>query len=149
MSRRAFTLVELVISLAVIAIIGGIGISALLNARDSKNLDVISDGIEATLSQARSDAIAGKNSSSFGVEFESGSYTFFMGSTYSGGTAPSGVTLLPGGWVIGTSTSNGVSYIVFNHLTGTAQATGTITVSKGSLTRTITIGPAGTITVVK
>lgn len=149
MSKRGFTLVEVIISLMVISIIGGIGISAFLNARDSKNLDTISDGLEAVLNQAKSDAVAGKNSSNFGVEFDKGSFTYFAGSSYSAGATTNQTTLLPAGWAISTSTSNHLSYITFNHLSGTAQATGTITISKGASSRVITIGSAGDITVIR
>ena len=149
MSKRGFTLIEVVISLAVLIIIGAIGISAFLNARDSKNLDTITDGLEAVLNQAKSDAVAGKNAANFGVEFDRTSFTYFMGSSYSAGATTNQTTLLPAGWAISTSTSNRLSYITFNHLTGTAQATGTVTVSKGTSSRAIVIGSAGDITVIR
>lgn len=150
--QKGFTLVEVIISIFVLIIIGGIGISAFYSAKDSKNLDVLTDGLDFTLEQAKADAIAGKNASDYGVQFDNGSFTYFMGSSYTPGAATNKVTALPGGWTLGTTTSSGKSYIVFSHLTGLAQATGTIKVSKSlnpALLHSITIGPSGDITVVK
>jgi prepilin-type N-terminal cleavage/methylation domain-containing protein len=150
--RGGFTLIEVLISVAVIVIIGAIGISSLYNARDSKNLDAVADGLDAVLEQAKSDAIAGKSAASYGVWFDSGSYAYFQGSAYSAGAGTNKVTILPGGWKLSTTTSSGRSYIVFTHLTGAAQATGTVTVSKiadPSLARSISIGSAGDITVIR
>ena len=149
---RGFTFVEVLISIFVLILLGSIGVTAFISSRDSKNLDVITDGLDSTLELAKSDAIAGKNASNFGVEFDSGSYTYFAGSAYSAGTATNKVTLLPTGWKLSTTTSSGRSYIVFNHLTGTAQATGTITVSNianASSTRSVSVGASGDITVIK
>ncbi|HEX7724804.1 MAG TPA: hypothetical protein VF438_03670 [Candidatus Paceibacterota bacterium] len=153
-SRGGFTYVEVAISLAVLVIIGAIGISTFYGARDSKNLDVITDGLDSVLEQAKADAIAGKNASSFGVYFDTTSYTYFSGSTYTAGASTNKIVNLPGGWKLATSTGNPASVIVFNHLTGTAVATGTITISKTtanstSTIRSISVGTAGDISVIR
>ena len=154
LSLDGFTLPEVLISLAVLGIIGAIGITAFYNARDSKNLDVITDGVDSVLEQAKSDAIAGKNASNFGVYFDTASYTYFAGSSYTAGASTNKIANLPGGWKLATSSALTSSAIVFNHLTGTAVATGTITISKTSnnsagTTRYITVGSGGDISVIR
>lgn len=149
-----FTLTEVLISIGILIVIGALCVSAFLNARTSKNLDVITDGLNAVLEQAKGDAIAGKNASMTGVRFDTTSYTYFSGSTYTAGAAANKVTNLPSGWRLSTSTSFGQTYVYFNRLTGSVNATGTITISKisnnsTSTTRYITVGSAGDISVIR
>jgi prepilin-type N-terminal cleavage/methylation domain-containing protein len=154
LSFGGFTLPEVLISIAVLTIIGAIGITAFYGARDSKNLDIITDGIDSVLEQAKADAIAGKNAANFGVHFDTASYAYFSGSTYTAGAATNKVVNLPGGWRLATSSALTSSAIIFTHLTGTAVATGTITISKisnnsTSTTRYITVGSGGDISVIR
>lgn len=149
---RGFTVVEVLISIAIIAVIGALGISAFYGARPAKHLEVITDGLESTLTKAKADAMAGKYGSNFGVLFASTSYSYFVGSSYDASTSTNRITDLPEGWQIGTTTGNGSSYVVFTRLSGAAQTTATVTITylpDPALTRQITIGPSGNISVIK
>jgi hypothetical protein len=106
------------------------------------------------MEQAKGDAIAGKNAANAGVHFDATSYAYFTGSTYTADAATNKVSILPSGWRLSTSTSFGQSQVLFNHLTGSVTATGTITISKisgnaTSTTRYITVGSAGDISVIR
>jgi type II secretory pathway pseudopilin PulG len=153
-SASGFTLVEVIISITVLIIIGALGLSSFYNARDSKNLDIIADGLDSTLEQAKGDATAGKNGTHAGVRFDITSYTYFSGPIYIEGAAGNKITYLPTGWRLATSTSFSKTSVMFNHLTGAVNATGTITISKTSnngtgTTRLITVGSAGDISVIR
>lgn len=150
--NRGFTAVEVMISIAIVVILGAIVVSSFSNARTTKTLDVITDGLVATLEAARADALAGKGSGSFGVAFASSSYSYFIGASYSESDPSNKITELPSGWSLSTTTGNGASEILFSRISGAAQTTATVTVTNiavPSLSRSISIGGSGEISVVR
>lgn len=146
-------MVEAMIAIAIIVVLGAMGIAAFHNSNKSKSLEIISDGLAFSLSSARADAIAGKGGSAYGIFIASSSYSYFIGSNYVPGVASNKPHALPAGWALSTSTSLGSSSsFIFQRLTGAVSATGTVTVRKidePSLTRSLNIGELGTVTVVR
>lgn len=145
-----FSFTEVLMAISILIVIGAIGIGVFYNSKKTKTLEVIADGLNFTMAQARSDALAGKNGSNFGIFVAPDSYTYFQGSTYVSGEAGNKTTALPSGWLLSTSTGNGSSAIVFLRLTGTPQAMATVTVSNiatPSLTRSLVVGFQGNISV--
>ncbi len=125
---RGFSFVEVSIALLILLILGALGINAFLNAKTTKNLEIISTGLVFTLNQARSDALAGKNSSAYGVHIASTSYSYFAGGTYNPSASDNRINNIPSGWRLSTSTSNGESQFVFRRLSGNSTASGTVSV---------------------
>ncbi|MCX6715745.1 MAG: hypothetical protein NT077_01855 [Candidatus Taylorbacteria bacterium] len=150
--HAGFTVVETLIAIFILILIGSIGISVFYNSRSTKTLDVVTDGLNFTLELARSDALAGKNASNFGIFVATSSYTYFMGSSYDSSDLNNKTTKIPSGWLLSTSTANGSSAIVFTHLTGNPQSMATVTISNIAtppLKRDLVIGSQGDISVIK
>lgn len=150
--RRGFTLVEILVSLAIILLLMGIGAYALIASRTAKQLDTMTDSITAKLEEAKSNAISGKNGTNFGLAFSTTTYVYWSGSSYSPGNANNLTYPVTNGFSI-TSTIPGTDHaIMFARITGLPNATGSITITSNqnaSTTDTITIGTLGDITVVK
>ncbi len=141
---------ELLMALFIMILIGAIGTTVFYGSKRTKTLEVITDGLNFTMELARSDALAGKGGSNFGIFIATSSYTYFMGSSYVDGNASNRTTTIPSGWLLSTSTGNGSSAIVFLRLAGTPQAMATVTVSNigdPSLTRSLIVGSQGNISV--
>jgi prepilin-type N-terminal cleavage/methylation domain-containing protein len=92
---KGYTLIELLVSMGILAIlfaITTINISPLpSNTVQTTNLDTLLSDIRSQQTQAMS------SDASYGVHFEAGSYTLFLGSTYTQGlSANSVISLDPG-----------------------------------------------------
>jgi prepilin-type N-terminal cleavage/methylation domain-containing protein len=149
--HRGFTLVEILTSIAIIILVFGIGTYAFVSAKRSASLNTATDGLVFMLDQAKTNALAGKNGQNFGVYFDTYSYTYFAGSSYSVSNASNVVRQLGSGYKLTISLSAVGSTTIFSRLTGVPSATGTITVTdtSSSKTQTVTVGNQGEITVVK
>lgn len=144
---RGLTMIELLIVLAVVILLVGGAVTAFSHSTNAKSLSSAADAVVFTLEQAKSEALAGKNGVAHGVHFATSSYTVFAGSTYDTGD-PEAVYTLPNGLSISTELS-GSTDVTFARLTGDASETGTLTVSDGSNTKTISIGSAGDVSVIQ
>lgn len=86
--QKGFTLVELIISIALIAIIVGISFSNLGGHQEKLEVDLEAEKIVAYLRETRNKAIAGQDNSSWGIHFVNVSndddyYNLFKGLTFS------------------------------------------------------------------
>ena len=86
--QKGFTLVELIISIALIAIIAGISFSNLGGHQKKLEVDLEAENIVAYLRETRNRAIAGQDNSSWGIHFVNVSngddyYNLFKGLTFS------------------------------------------------------------------
>jgi prepilin-type N-terminal cleavage/methylation domain-containing protein len=86
--QKGFTLVELIISIALIAIIAGISFSNLGGHQKKLEVDLEAEKIVAYLRETRNRAIAGQDNSSWGIHFVNVSngddyYNLFKGLTFS------------------------------------------------------------------
>ena len=123
-TESGFTLVELLISIAVIAIISGsifLGYGAI-----SRNAELKTSTFKVVdvLSLARTRTLASLGASNYGVHFEQTQYALFKGTTYNALDPDTIFYPLPSSVEIGTITlSGGAVDVVFERLTGeTAQA---------------------------
>ena len=146
------TLVEIISVIAIFIIIFGIGSYVFINARRSSELRGLTDTIALTLEQAKSNALIGKGGLDFGLRFAADSYTYFSGSSYVPSDTSNQVHGLSTGYQIANTFASTSGVVVFRHLTGLPQATGTVTItalSDPSDPQTIIIGSQGEITVIK
>ncbi|MEK7639249.1 MAG: type II secretion system protein [Patescibacteria group bacterium] len=127
LSQLAFTLVELIVGMAVLGIIIGFSVSGFQNFANYQQFDQAVAGVSATLRQAQNDARTADGDAEKGIKILSNSVVTFVGSTYTAGNATnitttfSAVTLTP-------ALSGGVDEIVFTRLTGAPSAVGTVTI---------------------
>jgi prepilin-type N-terminal cleavage/methylation domain-containing protein len=112
---RGFTLVELLVSMGILALIFGlssVNISQLpSNTVQSTNLDTLKSDIRSQQTLSMS------NDSSYGVHFESNSYTLFKGDSYTQGLNANTVISLDSG-IVFTNTTFSNSVVVFSPGTG-------------------------------
>lgn len=143
MSQKGFTLVEMLIVLAIAFLLFGVIGSIASNTYPKNQLRAQADTVVQTLRTAQSLTIARKNDSVWGVHLTATDMTLFSGIDYPTRdplydqvhTFPSGVSV------------SGLTDVVFNALYGTTSQAGTITVTSDatSESNTITININGVI----
>lgn len=128
-SKKGFTLTELLVVIAVMALIGSIVWGGLSNYRDVQALQGTTDVIVATLGEARSRAISSVEAIQYGVHFEEKSIVLFEGSQYSASSASNTTTVLSNAISVSPSgLTSSSTEIVFEKITGKGSASGQIKV---------------------
>lgn len=142
-NNSGFTLLEVLLSVAIIALITGIGIPIYQSFQTRNDLDIAANTIAQSLRRAQSLSQASDSDISWGLRVQNGSIVLFQGSSYgTRDTTFDEIFDLPQ-----SITPSGVSEIVYSKFFGEPQAIGTITlISDTNETRTITINAKGTIT---
>lgn len=147
--RNGFTLLEIILGLAVIAIISGILLSAFASFREAGQLTEAHSSIIGILKDARSRTLASKNNSNYGAHFEETKTVLFKGSAYSSSDTSNETYLLPAGIKISSvDLTGGAVDTVFTRLLGTTTASGSVTISSrhnGGQSKTITILSTGVV----
>lgn len=146
-NKRGFTAIELLIGLAVVVVIFSIALGPLRSFRDSQILASGTENILSFLKEARSQTVFSKNSSQYGVHFESGRAVLFKGIVFTEPNTNNKEFLLHDGLMIsGWSLNGGGADIVFERLTGKTSQFGTVTISlknNPSKVKIINIGETG------
>ena len=142
MKNDGFTLIEVLLSTAVIAIIAGISIPIFQSFQVRNDLDIAT--VEIAQSARRAQALSGAvdGDTSWGVYVASGSIVLFKGVSYATrDSALDEVFEVPE-----SITPSGLSEIVFTKFTLLPQTTGTITLtSNTNETRNVTINAQGMV----
>jgi len=145
--ERGFTLVEVLVAVALAGIIAAIGVASFVNWNTSEALDTETGKIIALLLEARSLTISGSDGSVAGVHFESGQAVLFRGSAYVAGSSSNRLQALHDEVRIASITlAGGGSDVIFRKLTGATSQSGTVTLSSArdaGKTRTVTITATG------
>jgi prepilin-type N-terminal cleavage/methylation domain-containing protein len=135
----AFTLVEVLISVAIVAVIGIVAMISFFGAKNSADLKDTSQQIAAILHQAQSQAISGAQGVPWGVHFENSSTTRPFYALFSGAYSPSTTAnrfTLPTDVAYATSSVpyGGSIDVIFAQMSGMPNAAISITLQLGSLT---------------
>lgn len=138
-----FTLVELLLVIAIGAILFTFATPFGLNLYRSQIIDDVQDNIIQTLGQARHFAVLQKNDSTFGVHFdpENNDYTLFQGVDYDNRDGSQDEVFS----IIDDIIIDPAGDIIFAKLTGAVGTSTTISLSYGSTTRGILIEENGLI----
>ena len=140
-NKAAFTLVELLIVMAIFALLITASIPVSINFYKARTLDVNQNGLVQTLRKAQLKAMSIEADSSFGVYITQGKYILFRGSSYKTRDANfDEIFKLPSNIEV-----SGLSEIVFSKLDGIPSKTGDITLTSGSKSETISINKVGKI----
>lgn len=129
-NKKGFTLMELLVVIAVMALIGSIIWGGLSSYRDVQALQSTTDVIVATLGEARSRAISSVEAIQYGVHFEEKSIVLFEGNQYSPASASNTTTVLSNAISVSSSgLTSSSTEIIFEKITGKGSASGQIKVS--------------------
>lgn len=141
-SRAGFTLIEMLLSVAIIGIIAGISVPVYQSFQVRNNLDIATVSTAQSLRRAQVLAQAVDDDTTWGVKVQLGNFTVFKGTSYAvRDTAFDELFDVPN-----NITPSGINEVVFDKFTGLPQTTGTITLtSNANETRTITINSKGMV----
>ncbi|QQS15534.1 MAG: hypothetical protein IPK84_04165 [Candidatus Moraniibacteriota bacterium] len=141
-SAHAFTLLEVMLSLAAMAAIAGISVPIYQSFQVRNDLDIAATTIAESYRRATVLAQASDGDASWGVRIQSGGVTLFKGASYAARDASFDEFFpVPTGIV-----PSGMSEAIFAKFTGMPMATGTVTLtSSANETRTITINTKGMV----
>lgn len=142
MNQRGFTLLEVLLSVAIMGLLTGLSLPVYQSFANKNNLDITSQQMVAMLRRAQSYARANKNDSVWGVEVQSTSATLFQGTSFASRVQSYDETLaLPA-----TVTPSGITEVQFSKLTAAPNTTGTVTLTQNANTiRTITVNAKGMV----
>jgi len=81
-SKKGFTLVEIMIAITIVTIISAIGVSHFSNNQNQTTLKSEVNSLIFRLEEAKTNAMSGKNGEDQGVKINDNSYVLFSGDTY-------------------------------------------------------------------
>ncbi len=153
-ARRGFTLLELLLTIAILAILAGTSSIFLFGQRSTLDVEEEAVRIVTVLRATQHKAIALDRSSAWGVHFDATTSTNlffagFYGNSYAAGTSTEQYPLAE--YVLFVTPASGTSTdVVFNERSGNLASGVTTTIQITStrlpFTKTITIAPRGNIT---
>jgi type IV fimbrial biogenesis protein FimT len=153
-SHAGFTLVEIMVTLAIIAILSALTLVNLGRPQTSASLNSTVDMLVADLSSERMLAMAGDAGNAVaaqphGIQVQSTAYVLFVGNTFNG--ADTGNFSVDAGDGVQLSTTFADGQVLFDKISGEVQNydanNNTITASGGGLSRTVTVNRYGVVTV--
>lgn len=140
-AARGFTLIEMMVVIAVIGMLASVSTTAYSSFKTHENLEIAANGVVEAIRYAQANAQSGKGGSSWGAEILPSSVVVFKGASYAGRDAASDQALdFPGG-----VTASGLSEIVFAAVTGFTANTGIVVMTNSSGTKNISINEKGTL----
>ncbi len=148
---KGFSLVEIVVTLGILAIVSAIVLSSLSSNTDREALAKNADAAASVLTEARSLTISSKSASNYGVRLTSVGPTLFTGTTYNASASSNrSLALNARVSITNISLTGGGSDVVFSKLTGNTSQNGTFRValvSNPSVYKTVTIYKTGLVEV--
>lgn len=142
-NTEGYSLAELLIVLAISILILGISMTAFVNFRNSKALEMDTKMIVEVLREARNQTLTSQYTSQYGVHFNATGNSqaiSFVGPTFIDGAATNKIYSLESKGVnLTVILQGGGSDIVFNRLTGETTQSGTILIYSPQVTNTKTI----------
>ena len=146
--KKAFTLIETLIILAIIAVMAVLSVPFYQSFQIRTQLDDNGEEIVQTLRRAQSKAMAIEDDQVFSVHFESNKFVLFKNTPYNPNDPDNEITDLPLTLSISINLNGGGSDVVFDKLKGTTVNYGTVTISSvNNESRTISISKSGKIEV--
>ncbi len=146
--KKGFTVVELLIVVAIVGTLASIVLVPFMGFRDTKVLDATADDIVSLLSEARQDTLLSKGASQYGVHFEATRMVYFKGTMFSEPNVNNKEVIFDSIVQLSSILFTGGDDVVFQRLTGKTTNSGSTTlqvVSDTSREIIIIVEPTGVI----
>lgn len=142
MNQQGFTLLEVLLSVAIIALLTGLSMPVYETFMRRNDLDLTAQQLAASLRRAQTFARGVNRDSAWSVEIQPSAITLFQGTNFASRTqAYDEVVAIPP-----SITVSGLSEVQFTKLQATPNTTGSITLtSSANATRTVTINAKGMV----
>ncbi|HLC87457.1 MAG TPA: type II secretion system protein [Patescibacteria group bacterium] len=124
-SQQGFTLIEVILSLAIVAILTGLSLPVYRTLMTKNDLDIATVTVVQSLRRAQTLSQAVDGDTNWGVKVQSGGITVFKGTSYAARDATYDETFV----IPDTITTGGVTETVYSKLFGAPQTTGTVTLA--------------------
>ena len=144
-SRKGFTLIEILVTASILAILMLIMVASFRLFSGQVTLDTTSQQIISVLELARTQTLASKDESQYGVHFENSKYVLFKGGTYSAIDPNNKEYSLSSSEIYDITLSGGVD-VVFARVRGSTVNNGNIKVrltADTNKTKTILVNSSG------
>ena len=143
---KGISVIEMLIVVAVIGILIAVVLPQFSGVKNAQVLNSATQDVFSTLNKARSQTWASLDSSEYGVHFQADKIVLFKGTSYSSSSADNeDVNMISPATISVISLTGGASNIYFSKLTGSPSVSGTVTISAGGKTKTVTISGTGIV----
>jgi len=150
-TQKGFTLLEIIIAIAVLAIIATFVARPLLGFRNEQVLTATAERIITTLNEARTNTVSSKGGFQYGVHFETNRVVLFQGASFTEpNTANKEFALHPQTDISTITLAGGGSDVLFQRLTGKTDQYGSVVLqlkNNAPSTREITIEQTGVVSI--
>lgn len=139
--QQGFSLIEVLLAIALIALLSGLAAPVFLRLQTKNDLDLAAVSLAQSLRRAQVLAQAVDGDTSWGVKAQNGSIVIFKGVSYTARDTLYDESFdLPAG-----ISPSGTTEYVFSKFTGLPQTTGSVTLSTESDTQTVTLNAKGIV----
>lgn len=148
--KSGFTLIELIVVIAIIAILVVTTFVGYNSFRKKTQLNITAEEIESALKLAQSKTLSSLNQTNYGIHLETDSYVSFIGNTYSSAEVTNVIFDISDNLEIYNISLNGAgSEIIFERLTGKTDQYGSfnIRIKNTSQEKILNIESSGTISI--
>ncbi len=145
--RKGFTLLELLISVGILALIGTLSLVSFINSRNIRDLVTSGQNILSVLREAQSRTLAREDNSVWGTRLEQNRFILFRGSSFAASTSTQTYNLPSGIEIVNINLSGGGQEITFGRLDGRTLQTGSfeVKIRGGTQTFSISVDSSGKV----
>lgn len=144
-NKKGFTLLETLVVISIVVVISAVSVKSFYVLREKHAIQKDVDSIVSIIEKAKNMSANRKNDSSYGVKFASTTVTVFSGTNFANGNVISKYDLETMIKISNVSLSSRGTELVFSKITGSPNATGTITLIAPSYSKIVTIYGTGII----
>jgi len=147
-SRAGFSVIEIVIVLAIMTLLLGMGLNTFITYRKTQAFQKDTETVVEILNQARAQTMASKNATQYGVHFATSTVTLFAGSSYNASSSSnSSFPLTSTDIILNITLAGGGNDVLFQRLSGETSQNGSVVIDVPALsqTKTVTIYKTGVV----